>query len=320
VAVADLFTNDSKINDKNIIRQFQAEQKQMQDAAYRKQGRAFGCYGQIEEAPQQEGRAQSSTAGNLALSEVEERYLRQKPLKYSKNDPFGVNMRLRQSLSSTNQILFRQDNQRYIESMATTFGTQQPQANPLHPAAPKMYPSSSRDKLNQLNTKAKEMLISQDLHYDPELFRDEADMQIGVGESQHEEAVSEKAEQQEAEHEVMKVGDIISRPLPPKVKTARFQQEVIQSLSGTNPVPENRREGGTARLPTSGYQPNFNFGDAPEQLLPRDAHQNQHMAFQLRDGDLFQPAQEVLFVDQHNQMLFNGNQIPPGVGVDQNLA
>ena len=48
-AIADLFTNDSKVNDKNIIRQFQVQQKQMQDAAYVKEGRAFGCYGAIEE-------------------------------------------------------------------------------------------------------------------------------------------------------------------------------------------------------------------------------------------------------------------------------
>ena len=40
----------------------------------------------------------------------------QKSVKYNKNDPFGVNMRLRQSLTNTNKILFRQDNQRYIEN------------------------------------------------------------------------------------------------------------------------------------------------------------------------------------------------------------
>ena len=95
LAVADLFTNDSKINDKNIIRQFQVEQKQMQDAAYRKQGRAFGCYGAIEEEQALGTGAQKAPAGNMAMSEAEERFLRQKPLKYSKNDPFGVNMRLR---------------------------------------------------------------------------------------------------------------------------------------------------------------------------------------------------------------------------------
>ena len=107
IAVADLFTNDSKVNDKNIIRQFQVEQKQMQDAAYRKQGRAFGCYGPIEEEPALGRGTQRAAASQLPVSDVEERFLRQKPLKYSKNDPFGVNMRLRQSLSSTNQILFR---------------------------------------------------------------------------------------------------------------------------------------------------------------------------------------------------------------------
>lgn len=83
----------------------------MQDAAYVKQGRAFGCYGPIEEElppsvdpSQVSRRAQGSS---MPLSDVEVKFLKQKPLKYSKNDPFGVNMRLRQSLSCTNQILFR---------------------------------------------------------------------------------------------------------------------------------------------------------------------------------------------------------------------
>ena len=52
-----------------------------------------------------------------------------------------------------------------------------------------MHPQSSRDKLNQLNQKAKEMLTQQDLHYDADLFRDEEDpgFQIGVGEYMSEE-------------------------------------------------------------------------------------------------------------------------------------
>ena len=111
----------------------------MQDAAYVKQNRQFGCYGEIEEEAAKPQAGQDPVAGNInsgmpvrrnqsygimPISDVETRFLKQKPLKYSKNDPFGVNMRLRQSLSCTNQILFRQDNQRYIESMATTFGPQ----------------------------------------------------------------------------------------------------------------------------------------------------------------------------------------------------
>lgn len=210
----------------------------MQDAAYRKQGRAFGCYGPIEEETELARSSQAAPTSTLPLSDVEERFLRQKPLKYSKNDPFGVNMRLRQSLSSTNQILFRQDNQRYIESMATTFG---PQIQPLaqvYPGGAMMYPSSSRDKLNQLNTKAREMLTNQDLHYDPELFRDESEeprMQIGVGASQMEDLGGQPPQALDPAHmEGMKVGDIPAMPLPTSLKTAHFQQEVIQSLSGVN--------------------------------------------------------------------------------------
>lgn len=113
--------------------------------------------------------------------------------------------------------------------MATTFGPQRLPADHAAADAAKIYPSSSRDKLNQLNTKAKEMLTNQDLHYDPELFRDETegpDLQIGVGESQLEDAggVAQPLGPEQAE---VKVGDIASRPLPPSLKAAHFQQEVI---------------------------------------------------------------------------------------------
>ena len=36
---------------------------------------------------------------------------------YDKRDPFGVNMRLRQSLSNTNMILFKLDTERYMDEM-----------------------------------------------------------------------------------------------------------------------------------------------------------------------------------------------------------
>lgn len=153
--------------------------------------------------------------------------------------------------------------------MATTFGPQREIINQVPPDATKMYPSSSRDKLNQLNTKAREMLTNQDLHYDPDLFRDEAeapDMQIGVGESQLEDVGDETVPQLDpAQTEQVKMGDIVSKPLPSSLKTARFQQEVIQSLSGPNPGQQNKQDGGSARLAASGYQPNFNFADGSEQ-------------------------------------------------------
>lgn len=39
----------------------------------------------------------------------------------------------------------------------------------------------------------------------------------------------------------------------------------------------------------------------------------------MRNSDLFQPTQDVLFIDQQNQMLFNGGQVPTGAALDPNL-
>ena len=82
-------------------------------------GNAFGCYGKVEELSEED------------VGQGEE-ILRQRPVRYNKNDPFGVNIRLRQSLSSTNRILFRQDNDRYVDNQS------------------KILPKNSFQKLNQL--------------------------------------------------------------------------------------------------------------------------------------------------------------------------
>lgn len=44
------------------------------------------------------------------------------------------------------------------------------------------------------------------------------------------------------------------------------------------------------------------------------------MAFQMRNNDLFQPSQEVLFIDQQHQMLFNGGQGPTAASLDPSLG
>lgn len=83
--------------------------------------------------------------------------------------------------------------------------------------------------------------------------------------------------------EFVKVEDLSGKPLPAATKTARFQQEVIQSLSG-NTGSLNLRELGSTKLPAQGYQPNFNFS---ESTTPNDLQNNQYMAFQMRNKDLF---------------------------------
>lgn len=89
----------------------------------------------------------------------EDHFIKQRPVKYNKNDPFSVNMRLRQSLSNTNRILFKQDNQRYIESIA------QLDQNML-------MPRSSLQQLNELNSQ-REQNRRDEPQYDENLFRDE---------------------------------------------------------------------------------------------------------------------------------------------------
>ena len=51
------------------------------------------------------------------MYELDPEIFGQQALRYNKNDPFGVNMRLKQSLSNTHKILFKQDNQRYIDNL-----------------------------------------------------------------------------------------------------------------------------------------------------------------------------------------------------------
>ena len=104
---------------------FYEKQHQLQEIAFKKKGNVFGCYGPV--ILEKTGDAEEN---NLALTaedeknmiskdpSLEDHFTKQRPVKYNKNDPFSVNMRLRQSLSNTNRILFRQDNQRYIESIA----------------------------------------------------------------------------------------------------------------------------------------------------------------------------------------------------------
>ena len=106
---------------------FYEKQHQLQEIVFKKKGHLFGCYGPVI---QEETEDRNVGLNNLAMTAEDEKnminkdrssedhFIKQRPIKYNKNDPFSVNMRLRQSLSNTNRILFKQDNQRYIESIA----------------------------------------------------------------------------------------------------------------------------------------------------------------------------------------------------------
>ena len=102
-----LFTIDSRLNDYPKVHSFYENKMQFQAIAYRGQkSYKFGCYGPVQEED-----------GLMGINnDMDNEIFAQKSVKYNKNDPFGVNMRLRQSLTNTNKILFRQDNQRYIEN------------------------------------------------------------------------------------------------------------------------------------------------------------------------------------------------------------
>ena len=111
----------------------------------------FGCYGEVDQPPH----------GNLTSQESErarehDRFLSQKQVAYSQNDPFGVNLRLRQSLSNTNQILFKIDSERYISKMAET--------NKVHLKKP----LTSLEQLKELNL----YQSAGEEYFDENLFRD----------------------------------------------------------------------------------------------------------------------------------------------------
>ena len=121
--------------------EFYNKQTQLQDIVYKKEGQEFGAYGPTDVAGNDSG----------------DRLINQKPLSYSKKDPFGVNMRLRQSLSSTNKILYKQDNQRYVEQVDTK---------------QMLMPQSSLKKLTDLQKKATDYDNARE-EYNQELFKDE---------------------------------------------------------------------------------------------------------------------------------------------------
>ena len=80
-----LFTADSKINEYPKVNSYYEKQQQYRDMVYNGAGHKFGCYGPIFE----------DLAGESGMHELDPEIFGQQALRYNKNDPFGVNMRLK---------------------------------------------------------------------------------------------------------------------------------------------------------------------------------------------------------------------------------